>query len=187
MIYTSNSYLTYDQMKINAQYIMNFLVGHGWTKNAVSGALGNWQTESTLNSGLWESLDQGNMQGGFGLAQWTPATDLTNWMDSHGYQNDWTNMDGQLNCILWEVTSGTQWIKTSNYNLTFEEWTKSSQPPDWLAMAFLANYERPLNPNQTDRGTQAIEWYNTLNGNGGGGESTTQKSMPLFMYNLLNF
>nr|DAQ05978.1 MAG TPA: Morphogenesis protein 1 wall, phi29, hydrolase, infection [Caudoviricetes sp.] len=31
-------------------------------------------------------------------------------------------------------------------------------------MAFLANYERPLDPNQPSRGTQAQEWYEFLGG-----------------------
>ena len=31
-------------------------------------------------------------------------------------------------------------------------------------MAFLANYERPLDPNQPIRGAQAQEWYEFLGG-----------------------
>lgn len=47
--YSSSNALTTEQMKVNAQYIWNYLKNFGWTKNAVAGMLGNMQSESTIN------------------------------------------------------------------------------------------------------------------------------------------
>lgn len=50
------------------------------------------------------------------------------------------------------------------YNYSFEDFTHSTDTPYNLGMAFLANYERPLDPNQPSRGTQAQAWYEFLGG-----------------------
>ena len=47
--YDSSNPLTYEQMKINATYISNYLLSKGWTLNAISGMLGNMQSESAIN------------------------------------------------------------------------------------------------------------------------------------------
>lgn len=73
-------------------------------------------------------------------------------------------MDNNISRILYEVENNIQWIATSSYPLSFEEFTKSNDTPYNLAMAFLANYERPGDPNQPWRGTQANEWYEYLSG-----------------------
>ena len=88
----SNAYLSQSQMTDNAQYIADYLINKGWTRNAIAGILGNMQRESTLNPGLWESLIYGNMSGGYGLVQWTPATGYTSWADARGYP--WGNNYG---------------------------------------------------------------------------------------------
>lgn len=46
--------------------------------------LGNMETESTINPGIWQSLNSGNASGGFGLTQWTPATKYINWANNNG-------------------------------------------------------------------------------------------------------
>lgn len=164
MTYSSNSYLTLAEMKVNAQYIWDYLRPLGWTKNAVCGMLGNMQTESTINPGIWQSLDEGNMSGGFGLVQWTPATNYTNWADSHSLV--WTAINSQLQRILYEVENNLQWIDSE---MTFQEFTQSTDTAYSLAMLFLAKYERPADPNQPIRGTQADYWFSFLNGSSGGG------------------
>ena len=72
----SNEYLSLEQMKGNALYIWTRLKGAGWTENAVAGVLGNMQSESTINPGLFENRDYGNMDNGYGLVQWTPAISI---------------------------------------------------------------------------------------------------------------
>ena len=57
-----------------------------------------------------------------------------------------------------------QWITKSSYNYSFKEFSQSEDTPYNLALAFLANYERPANPNQPIRGTQAEFWYEFLGG-----------------------
>lgn len=160
-VYCSNSYLTKSQMKVNAQYILNYLRSRGWTKNAVCGMLGNMETESTINPGIWQSLKSGNTSGGFGLVQWTPATKYINWANSNGLTV--ANMDSELKRIIYEVEHGEQFYATSTYNMTFKQFTQSTQSAYYLACAFLHNYERPANSNQdATRGNQATYWYNNL-------------------------
>ena len=73
-------------------------------------------------------------------------------------------MDNNISRILYEVENNIQWIATSSYNYTFEQFTHSTDTPYNLALAFLANYERPADPNQPARGTQAEFWYQYLGG-----------------------
>ena len=73
-------------------------------------------------------------------------------------------MDNNISRILYEVENNIQWIATSTYNYSFYEFTQSTDTPYNLALAFLANYERPADPNQPSRGTQAEHWYEFLGG-----------------------
>lgn len=160
-LYCSNSYLTLAQMKVNAQYILDYLRNKGWTKNAVCGMLGNMQTESTINPGIWQSLKENNTSGGFGLVQWTPATKYIDWAKSQNLEV--ANMDSELQRILYELEHGEQYYATSAYNLSFSAFSKSTQSAYYLACAFLHNYERPKDSSQDEtRGSQATYWYNNL-------------------------
>ena len=179
MIISSNEYLTLEQMEGNAQYIMDKLLIAGWTKNSICGMLGNMQTESTINPGLWESMQEGNMDGGFGLVQWTPASKYTTWATDNGYE--WGNIDGQINRLLYELENNLQWITTSTHPMSFKEFTQSNDSPFNLAMVFIANYERPLEPNQPMRGEQAEYWYRKLTGSSPI-PSKKKKGMPLYFY-----
>ena len=124
--------------------------------------LGNMQAESSINPSIWQNLDEGNTSLGFGLVQWTPATKYLNWC----YENDLepSSMDSNLQRILWEVENKKQWISTSDYPMSFQEFTTSTESPDYLARAFLYNYERPANPKPSVRGNNALNWANVLNG-----------------------
>lgn len=73
-------------------------------------------------------------------------------------------MDNALSRIIYELENNIQWIPTTNYNYSFEEFSKSLDTPYNLGMAFLYNYERPADQNQPQRGTQAEEWYTFLTG-----------------------
>lgn len=163
--YDSSNTMTMEQMKVNAKYIYSFLLSQGWTKNAICGMLGNMQSESAINPGRWQSDRVGGDSDGHGysLVQWTPYTKYTNWCSENGYV-DPSEMDVALARILYEVENNLQWIATSTYNFSFEEFIKSEESPNYLAMAFITNYERPLEPNQPSRGTQAEYWYEFLTG-----------------------
>ena len=157
---SSNRFLGWAEMEVNARYIWNYLGSNGWSMNAVAGMLGNMQTESTINPGIWQDLKEGNTAGGFGLVQWTPATKLISWANSR--YSDYTDMDTQLERIEYELENGLQYSPTSSYPETFKQFKVSEKNPYYLAMAFLNNYERPLVSNQPKRGEQAEEWYEFL-------------------------
>lgn len=156
---SGNRYLTMDEMKINAIYIKDYLIANGWTLNSICGMLGNMQSESTINSGIWQSLNEGNMSGGFGLVQWTPATKYLNWCTENALPYD--DMASNLMRILFEVQTGIQWYDAT---MTFTEFTQSTDTPYNLALKFISAYERPANPNQPIRGTRAQYWYDYLSG-----------------------
>lgn len=175
---TGNRYLSKSEMETNAQYIWNYLGSRGWSLNAVAGMLGNMQSESTINPGIWESLNVGTGPG-FGLVQWTPYTKYTDWCADRNI--DPSSMDSALQRIEWELENGEQYYPTSAYPETFAQFKTSTKSPYYLGLAFLANYERPAEPNQPFRGTQAEAWYEYLSGMPAPSYKPKRKSLPLFM------
>lgn len=161
--YNSSGALTHGQMEVNAEYIYNALIVDGWTLESISAMLGNMQVESSINPGRWENDVVGGdpTAHGYGLVQWTPYTNYTDWATSSGY-TDPSIMDSNLARINYELANNLQWIPTIAYPLSFEAFKESTASPDILAMAFLANYERPADPNQPIRGEYALNWYNYL-------------------------
>ena len=168
--YTSSSALTLSQMKVNATYIYKYLTAKGWTKNAIAGMLGNMQAESSINPGRWQSEDVGNTSLGYGLVQWTPATKYLQWCNEMGY-SDPSEMNNNLERILYELEKGLQWIATDNYNYSFDEFSKSNASVEELASAFLKNYERAGVEVEETRRSNAREWLEYLNGQSGSDDS----------------
>lgn len=154
-----NRFLSMEEMKVNAGYITPRLQAQGWTDNAIAGVLGNMQTESTINPEIWESLDYGNIDRGYGLVQWTPATKYINWANDEGIP--YQHMDSQLARILYEVDNNIQWI---NPNKTFLQFTRSTDSPYNLAVDFLYSYERPKTPDPENRGMQGNFWFEYITG-----------------------
>ncbi len=161
--YTGNYFLNMEEMKVNATFIYNSMSADGWTLEAISGMLGNMQSESSINPGIWQSLDAQHPEPwGFGLVQWTPSTKYTDWCRSKGLTPEY--MESAISRINYELANGLQWIKTTAYPLTFQEFKESKESPYYLGLAFLKNYERPADPDQPQRGTQAEFWYEYLSG-----------------------
>lgn len=156
-----NRYLSTGEMQGNAQIIFATLTGKGWTKNAVAGMLGNMQKESTINPGIWQNLNP-DPSLGWGLVQWTPSTNFTEWAVANGYAND--DGDAQLKWIDEVTVSVGQWIPTTQYPETFDEFKVSEQSPEYLADCFLKNFERPAEIDQPDRQRYARYWYDWWNG-----------------------
>jgi LysM repeat protein len=160
-LYISNNYLTKEQMKVNARYIYDYLTNRGWSKEAICAVLGNMQTESNINPGIWEGLDDSNIKGGFGLVQWTPSNKYIKWAKDNGLGD--VNMDSQLKRILYEVErddkepNSLQW---QNKNMNFRQFTQSTDSVETLANVFMNSYERPYDSDQPKRGEQARYWYN---------------------------
>ena len=158
-----NFSLNQTQMENNARLVWAYFAALKWTPNAVAGMLGNMQGESTINPGRWQG-GVVNPEGGFGLVQWTPATKWFSWANARGYDTQ----DGHRQCerIEWERKNGVQFFPTSQYPMTFTEFSQSNLPPAELASAFLYNYERPLDPTETEvwRRNRANDWYTFITG-----------------------
>lgn len=145
-------------MEGNAEVIASVFLANGWSVNAVAAMLGNMESESTINPAIYENLDDTSSTNGFGLVQWTPNTKYKTWADENGY-TDYSDIFAQTIRIRYEVENGLQWIATDAYPLSFAEFTTSAESPEYLAQAFLYNYERPADLNQPNRSTQARAWY----------------------------
>lgn len=170
---TGNFYLNMTQMKENAKYFNNLMITM-WpnvTLNAIAGMLGNAQSESTLNPGIWQSLTM-NMENGFGFFQWTPAKGYINWCNSNGY--DPSHMNSVFLRLDYELEHHIQYYPTSKYPLTFKQFIESTETPEYLAETWLYNYERPEVTPQPQRNTYARNWYNFL----GGEEPTPPTPIP---------
>ena len=158
--YSGNRKLNDHEQEVNAQCIYEYLKPRGWTIEAISGMLGNMETESYINPGIWQGLDSSNPSNGFGLVQWTPSTKYTSWCSENGLQPD--DMYSALKRIEYEMENGLQWIETDAYPMSFSEFKVSTQSPTYLANAFLYNYERPAETPQPKRGEQAEKWFRVL-------------------------
>lgn len=157
-----------ENMNENAKYIYSFFRNKGWTSNSICALLGNMQGES----GIIADMNEKGGGGGYGLVQWTPKSNLTNWANANGL--NYRTVDTQCRRIQWELENNQQFYATRAYPMNFRKFTQSTESPTYLAKVFINNYERPANPNQPKRGVWAEQWYNVLV-NGG---STTPTTPP---------
>lgn len=147
-------WLNQDEMNNNAKCLYGYLNKvHGWSLNACCGVLGNATMESRINPNM-EEVGGG---GGYGLVQWTPGSICKDYLNSRG-----AKLADYGNCECDLIATGSGWYSTNKYPLSFSEFTRSNSDPGYLALAYLANFERPFDPNQPVRGTQAQNWYNYL-------------------------
>lgn len=158
--------LTEEESKQNWLAFWSFFKAKGWTANAVAGILGNSFYESTVNPNRWQGdvpFAQPVASQGYGLVQWTPWSKIIDWLKEKGYYPDVSKFgQGECERIQWEMENNQQWIATAAYPESFASFSKSTADPYTLAIEFLANYERPLDPNQPQRGTKAREIYNYI-------------------------
>jgi hypothetical protein len=161
--YTGNYHLSDAEQQTNVLFICESLIeNYGWTMQAVCGLLGNTQVESSHNSGAWQNYTVGSA--GYGLVQWTPSTKYTDWCTLNNLQAD--KMESALERIEWERANNQQFTPTTEYPITFTEFTQSTDSPYNLACAFLHNYEKPLNSDQNEtRGNYAQYWWDWLQTN----------------------
>lgn len=158
--------LSISEMENNAYIIGMYFTRHEvryWTPNAVAGMLGNMQAESTINPARWQGdkepeTEEEVKETGYGLVQWTPYTKYADWAGS-GWRGD-----GYKQCerIHYERMNNLQWVATSLYNFSFTEYIMMRGTPEYMADAFLKNYERPENPNQPIRGIYAKYWFDYI-------------------------
>lgn len=184
-----NRALSLSEMSNNAVLVDKFLTPRGWSKQAIAGLLGNMQTESWINPGVWQNLNPLNPELGYGLVQWTPSTKITDWLTAGGYELD--DGDAQLLWIDDETVPQGQWNKSTQYPISFEAFKISQETPEYLAYAFMYNFEQPGDLNQPVRQRQARYWYEYLAGDipptpvepnpPGPGVIDSQKRLPLWM------
>lgn len=158
--------LTEEEALNNCRVFWSYFKAKGWSLNAVCGILGNAWYESTVNPNRWQGDDPWHQppdRWGFGLVQWTPYTKIISWLEERVGLNDVSKF-GQAECdrIQWEMENNQQWIATSAYPESFRAYSTTTKDPYTCAIEFLANYERPYDPNQPERGTKAQELYDYL-------------------------
>lgn len=163
-IYNEYGPITASGVNNNAAIVRQKLEAAGWTLNAIAAILGNMQAESGLNPGAWENYMVGNLSGGFGLVQWTPATKLFDWQGGRSVDGD-----KQISRILYEVANGLQYAapKGEFKEKTFAEFVKSTKRPGYLAAEFMIAYERPLKQGwkqQIDRARMGEKWFTAISG-----------------------
>lgn len=150
----------------NAKCFYGYFAFQGWTLNAVCGMLGNIEHESGIQPARWQgdNINSNPMSTeGYGLVQWTPYTNITNYLKKVGvWMKDFTGY-GNAECdkIMEEFNNGGQWIPSSYSSMTFEQFSKSTLDAGNLALIFQMNYERPLVPQQA-RAETARKWYEKL-------------------------
>ena len=184
-------YTTDQQKEQNAQYIYQILSNTGWqqtitgnipapawTLNAIAGLLGNMEAESQINPGLYAGRIMSPNRA-FGLVQWYPGSKYINWANTIPVAD--YDIDYQLARLYYEENipsgqDGHEWYVETRpaklegwgpYSLSEQQFWVSTQAPDWLAQAWLFNYERPTRPAiyASYRGSLAIKWYNFLTNN----------------------
>lgn len=142
----------------------------GWTRNAVSGMLGNIMVESTVNPWLFQNhnLDWSNPSailadnGGMGLTQWTPCRKYYQWaIDS--------NLDpqsGNTMCerIYYEYQNNLQWSLDNILQYTWQDFVTSTESPEILARVFVWAYERPADPDIDQRQANARWVFDNIYG-----------------------
>lgn len=181
-----NRYLDVTERQNNAFIIYSYLSLKGWSLNAISGMLGSMETESTINPGIWQNLVP-NPVSGWGLVQWTPSTNFTDWAIDNGHEAD--SGDAQLKWIDEETVPTGQWIPVAPYFMSFDDFKKSPLTPEYLASAFLKNFERAGVEKEQERRMQARKWYNYLKTQNPWippVEDDTYKKLPFYMYPSFN-
>ena len=135
----------------------------------IAAMCGNFWTESTINPGIWESLnaqtDYTAQYVGYGLGQWTNVGrpngrlyNLMNFLNNSGYAKD--SGDGQLEFLI----SENYWTPVSDYtfqNLN-EFLTSTSTDIAMLTHAFNRCWEGIHNNTWDARVTQAENCYNYI-------------------------
>lgn len=155
----------------NVMKMVEVLAPLGWTINAIAALAGNQAYESGFNPWRWES-DTVNLVRGYGLFQYTPATKYIQSSVAAGYAGFQPNYpmgsggqdDGTAQLLFMHNNVDGGYISTSAYPLSMQAFRESTQSPDYLASAWLYNYERPANPSATEAGRRAdaLWWYDWL-------------------------
>ena len=72
--------------------------------------------------------------------------------------------DGTAQLLAMHNNTLSKYDPTSAYPISLQQFRESTQSPDYLASAWLYNFEKPLHPGQTEAGRRAdaLWWYDWL-------------------------
>lgn len=149
--------LTQEEKEYNANRAMTVLRQNGFTIYSAAGIVGNMWAESGMNPGQWQVINGQEIPyvGGYGLVQWTPYTNYSDWAVT-----DWENNGPkEMERILYEKANGLEFYPSPTYPQW--RWSNFSQmvPTEGLtddetvniaASVFLYNYLRPSNPSGSE-------------------------------------
>lgn len=172
-------YFTQSQMENNATEFYNYFSPLGYTLESICGMLGNIQRESTLNPGLKEKESTSS---GWGLIQWTPSNNLTDYATAKG--QNW--YDGNLQCLLIndEVLNGYsgQWIPTTSYPYSGAEFSKLTDVEE-AVKSYCFERERAGVVALDERIQNGKNWYEYLSGKPPKPPTPTpsKRKMPIYM------
>lgn len=157
-----NAYLTQSQMENNATEFYGYFHSKGFTIESIAGMLGNLQQESNINPGMKQTASASS---GWGLIQWTPSSNLTEYASAHG--TDWASGEIQTQLMWDEIINGYggQWIPKPNkgYPYTGEEFSQLTNVTT-ACMAYLIERERAGVEVAEKRVAYANAWYEYLTG-----------------------
>lgn len=157
-----NAYLTQSEMENNATEFYGYFNSKGFTIESVAGMLGNLQQESNINPGMKQTASASS---GWGLIQWTPSSNLTNYATAHG--SDWATGEIQTQLMWDEIINryGGQWIPKPSlgYGYTGAEFSQLTDVAE-ACKAYLYERERAGTEALTKRLTYANNWYEYLTG-----------------------
>lgn len=152
--------MTQTELENNATEFYGYFNSKGFTIESISGMLGNLQRESQINPGCKEKGGDG-----WGLIQWTPHTNLTNYASAQG--SDWATGEIQTQLMWEEIINGYggQWIPKPalGYRYTGDEFSKLTDVSE-ACKAYLYERERAGVEALSNRLTYASNWYEYLTG-----------------------
>lgn len=154
--------MSQSEMENNATEFYGYFNSKGFTIESISGMLGNLQQESQINPGDKQSASTSS---GWGLIQWTPSSNLTNYASAQG--SDWATGEIQTQLMWDEIINGYggQWIPkpAKGYPYTGEEFSKLTDVSE-ACKAYLYERERAGVEALDKRLTYASNWYEYLTG-----------------------
>lgn len=155
-------YLARAEMENNATEFYAYFNNKGFTLESVAGMLGNIQQESTINPGIKQTKSTSS---GWGLIQWTPSTNLTEYATTQG--SGWSSGEIQSQLIWDEIINGYggQWIPKSEkgYGYTGKEFAELTDVNE-ACKAYLYERERAGIEALAKRLAYANNWYEFLTG-----------------------
>ena len=152
-----NSELSQAEAENNAIITAAYLSGKGWSRNAISGLLGNLMRESVINPGAWQNYHVDPLNG-YGLAQWTPSTNWTDYAQQQGWQID----DGYKQLDFIDLDPINNYIPTVTYPESLAQYKVSNNSPEDCASAWLYNYERAGVVAESERRYWARYYYDLI-------------------------